>query len=167
MNIKKTICLITIFFSLLSASDIITFQGRLIDSTGAAVNGYKQMGFKIHNAATGDDTAIMRIPHKEVLCNDGNYAVEINLSTAKEADGKDFVGVDATKVSQEATLRLNNNNIWIEVYVGDRGAEVFDTDSVFKMSPRINLTATPYAISTQQIQGLKIKRNAGDMELSY
>lgn len=123
----------------------ITFQGRLIDSIGSPVNGTRVMRFKIFDQETNGTSIPANsegfllngsgsINHK-VICNDGNYATEIQL-TAEEV-----VSLNAFE------------NAYLEIYVGNT-TTVEPLRDVMK--PRIHLSATPYAIKAKQIEGLII-----------
>jgi hypothetical protein len=149
--------LLAIMFSALFAGNsnlTVTFQGRLIDSIGSPVNGTRKMQFRIYDKETVGTLGELSIPAAAgeylqdksgspvhtVICNDGNYATEILLRP-------------------EEVVSLNSfEDAYLEIYVGSSTA-VSPTDI---MSPRVHLSATPYAIKANQIEGLVITGRDGD-----
>ncbi|MBI4569806.1 MAG: hypothetical protein HY719_15545 [Planctomycetes bacterium] len=61
----------------------INFQGRLTDSTGAPVNGSREMNFRYYDAATNGNLlyAEARGGGNPVTVTLGNYAVELGAAT--------------------------------------------------------------------------------------
>lgn len=149
--------LLAIMFSALFAGNsnlTVTFQGRLIDSIGSPVNGTRKMMFKVYNIETAGASGELSIPAAAgeylqdksgspihtVVCNDGNYATEILLRP-------------------EEVVSLNSfEDAYLEIYVGNStGVNITDI-----MSPRVHLSATPYAIKANQIEGLVITGRESD-----
>lgn len=149
---------ISSFVFAINSNRTITFQGRLIDSIGSPVNGTRKMMFKIHGTSEGNTKFIHTIasgspgyndPNQDgflnnkdnqykhtTICNDGNYAAEIALTPEQVAVLNSF---------QDA---------YLEIFVGNAS----DVTPFDIMSPRIHLSASPYALTAKQIDGLIIQR---------
>ncbi len=143
MNNKFILKLLAVLIFLMSLAlagnsfQTITFQGRLINSLGSPIDGTKFMKFKLYDAPTDGNLIVDWAGPYTVVCSDGNYAVELELTEAQ---------------CQAMTRKLSN---YLEIYVNGTGS-FSDPD---KMSPRIHMSASAFAISAQQLEGLQINRS--------
>jgi hypothetical protein len=130
---KKLFIILGIACSLLLATNsnsTITFQGYLTNIDGSGVFGTRYMGFIIYGSKTGPDIVASGIPYREVTVYNGNYATKINLPNT--------VLTSLNAVSEA----------WVAVYVSNTNTDPTNNPA-YLMSPRIQLTATPYAANVK------------------
>ncbi len=115
-------------------TDDFTYQGRLTDNSGVPVAGPCNFRFSLYQSATGNDPMGFTETASNVPLDDGHFSV-----------GLDFgLGI------------FTGEGRFIKVEV-DCGAGVYTT-----LSPRVRLTATPYAfhsLSTGALQGYPVSDN--------
>jgi hypothetical protein len=114
--------------SLLAEVTAFTYQGRLNSNTGTA-NGLYDFTFTIYDLPTGN----------------GGFAVQTNLAT-QVSDGLFTVTIDFGPVVTEAIF--SGPPRWLEIAARTNGPGAYTT-----LTPRQELTATPYAVTAANLVG--------------
>jgi hypothetical protein len=142
LYMKKLLIILGIALSFLLATNsnnTITFQGYLTNIDGSGVFGDRYMGFILYGVQTGGTPIVNAFPYSEIAYRkvtvyNGNYATKINLSDAA------------------LTILNSSPEVWVAVYVSNsEGAGDPTGVAQYLMSPRIQLTATPYATNVRGV----------------
>lgn len=124
-------------FGLASGADTINYQGRLMESAGAPVDGSSVgVTFSIHGVSSGG-TALWS-ETQSISVAGGLYNVELGKSNPIPDDL--FAGADR----------------WLGVRVGGDA----------EMSPRARITSVAYAFNSRRIGGKKIQSGQGTLSVS-
>lgn len=119
----------------------INFQARLMNNTGSiAPDGNYNIEFKLYDHATNGGTA-------QGVCSGNCVWLETRTggNTVTVANG--YVTVNLGSVTTFGTGINWNQDLWLTMRVGGTGAPTWDTE----MSPRLKLTAVPYAFRAAQL----------------
>ncbi len=142
----------------------INFQARLMNDTGSiAQDGNYNIQFKLYTAATPDGG---ETPDQGACTVNGGTADEDCVwfeartggNTVTVANG--YVTVNLGSVTSFSSTINWNQDIWLTMRVGGTGAPSWDTE----MSPRLKLTAVPYAFKAAS---LALQTGANTSTLSF
>lgn len=112
----------------------INFQGKLVNTNGTNVaNGNYSIVFSIYDVSSGG-TALWSETQSTVAVTDGVFQVELGSSTVFPAD-----------------FNFNWDGRYLGVNVASDG----------EMTPRIRLTAAPYAFNAEKVAGLTVQDTSG------
>jgi hypothetical protein len=103
-----------------------TYQGRLLDANDAADGPY-DLRFVLYDAPLDGNDSANAIDTNEVLVIDGYFTVELDFGSSV----------------------YDGNAVWLEI--GIRPGELEDPNAYTTLSPRQEVTATPYAMHTRGI----------------
>src|SRR5437867_3898155 len=121
-----TLALLVSHQTLLAQASAFTYQGRLNDN-GAPANGSFDLRFTIYDSASGDSVIDGPLTNASTSVNDGLFTVRLDFG----ADA--FTGADR----------------WLEIGVRTNGS----AGAYQALSPRQQLTATPYATRAANFSG--------------
>ena len=117
----------------------INFQGKLVNTNGTNVaNGNYSIVFSIYDVAS-NGTALWSETQSTVSVTDGVFQIELGSSTAFPAD-----------------FNFNWDGRYLGVNVASDG----------EMTPRIRLTAVPYAFNSEKVAGLTVQDTSGNASTS-
>lgn len=118
----------------------INFQGKLVDKVNGTnvANGSYSVVFSIYDVGSGG-TALWSETQGSVSVTDGVFQVELGSSTAFPSD-----------------FNFNWDGRYLGVNVASDG----------EMTPRIRLTAAPYAFNAEKVAGLTVQDDAGNASTS-
>ena len=84
---RKLVIIILLLSAVFAASNTtISFQGKLLDNTGAAITATKAMTYTLYTASTGGSTIGSAISLPSVIVNNGVYSVELDVSSVTLPD---------------------------------------------------------------------------------
>ena len=106
-----------------SVPQLINYQGRLMDGTGAPVTGARDLTFGFYGSTTGGN-AYLTVLQEGVVVNGGLYSVLIGSGP-----------ITAGTESSFSTMFAHNTYIWMGVKVGTEE----------EMTPRVLITSVPFA----------------------
>ncbi len=119
-------------------SSTFTYQGRLQDSNGVAVNGSFDLMFALYTNATDGAPAAMQT-NASVPVNNGIFTTALDFSNA-----------------------FNGSCYWLEIGLRTNAS----TDDFTVLSPRQAVTATPYALFSKTVSSSGITGVLSDSQLS-
>jgi hypothetical protein len=118
-------CFLTTCTSVFAQGTAFTYQGQLISSNSVA-NGKYDLTFKLWNASSGGSQVGSTITASGTVISNGLFTEILDFGTV-----------------------FNGTTYWLELGVRTNGAASFTT-----LSPRQELTPTPYAITAENVDGL-------------
>ncbi len=110
--------------SLLAQGTAFTYQGRL-DASGSPANGSYDFTFTLFGAASGGTAIAGPVTNAATAVSNGLFIATVDFGNA-----------------------FNGSSNWLQIAVSTNGANSFGT-----LTPRQQLTPTPYAISAESISG--------------
>jgi len=137
-----------VYFDAKSASaatnGTINFQARLMSNTGAiAPDGDYNVEFKIYNTLSSGGTA-------QGVCTGACQWVETRISTDKIHVANGYLTANLGSVTAFGSTIKWDQDLWITMNIGGTGTPTWDGE----MSPRLKLTAVPYAFRAAKLASL-------------
>ncbi|HEX7963148.1 MAG TPA: hypothetical protein VF466_01010, partial [Candidatus Saccharimonadales bacterium] len=128
-----------------ATSNVINFQARLMNATGSiAPDGDYNVEFKLYNALTSSGSS-------QGSCT-GDAAclwTETRVSTNKVHVANGYVSVSLGSVTSFSSTINWDQQLWLGMNIGGVGSPVWDGE----MTPRLQLTAVPYAFRAGALAG--------------
>ncbi|HSX34425.1 MAG TPA: hypothetical protein VLF62_02160 [Candidatus Saccharimonadales bacterium] len=127
-----------------ATSSTINFQARLMSAAGAiAPDGDYNVEFKIYDTASTGGTA-------QGVCTGNCKWVETRTSTNKVHVANGYISVQLGSVTGFGAGINWDQQLWITMNIGGTGTPTWDGE----MTPRLQLTAVPYAFRAGQLASL-------------
>lgn len=152
--IITTALFVLVFKNAQAATTTVSFTARLKTATGSVVpDGFYNVGFKLYNTAE-NGTAIWS----------ENYYDENGTSPGQDYRVRVVNGYLSVKLGSRTAFGSSVNwqdNLWLTMNIGgtEQNSNIDNIAWDGEMSPRIELTATPYAMSAGSVGG----KTAGDL----
>ena len=126
-----------------AANSSINFQARLLNTGGAIVpDGNYNVEFKLYNASTSTGSS-------QGSCTGDTHCLWTETYTGgnvvRVADG--YLTVNLGSITSFPTTINWNQQVWLGMNIGGTGTPTWDGE----MSPRLLVTAVPYALSAQSL----------------
>jgi hypothetical protein len=139
-----------------ATNSTVNFQARLMSNAGSIVpDGQYNVEFKIYNVLTSTGSS-------QGSCT-GDAAclwTETRVTSDKVSVANGYLTVDLGSVTALPTNIDWSQNLYLGMRIGGVGAASWDPE----MSPRLHLTAVPYAFTAGKLQGLS---NSNAVSLSF
>lgn len=126
---KHFLAILSLSAAVFAAPNTLNYQGKLIDVNGVGVTGPMDFRFTFHtNASTTDTNAVWTEVLTDVYVNKGYYSVQLGAVTpitVNFADTAYYLGIKVTNSTNNVFAWQNNT----------------------ELTPRVQLTPVPYAMS--------------------
>jgi hypothetical protein len=130
--------------ALAATSSTVNFQARLMNAAGAiAPDGDYNVEFKIYDTASTGATA-------QGVCTGNCKWVETRISGDKIQVANGYISVSLGSVTAFSSTMNWDQELWITMNIGGTGSPSWDGE----MTPRLKLTAVPYAFSAGKLNAM-------------